>query len=302
MNQIGSETGFIRSDGRHSSTGAAQVAPRHREDSVIHSISSVQRIGHTRAGFGLLAVSMALLSFLAFATPAAADPGNGRGGPAGNNGTIKIDGNDFDTHPNNQPHVDCTFQVDFYGYDAGDLWASLTFEVHPPTGNAVVLTDSVWIGEDGNGAGGSEGGLDAEAGNQDLDGVRFYDLTSVLAGYEPHPTQGYHVKLTVNADGSQGADRKHKVFWVAPCEVPVVSEPPTTVSSPTPRGGTNPPTGGLNPSTSRPSSRASSIPNTATDADSSGLDLATVLSIALLIGSLGWLGAAQLNRSRSAQR
>ncbi|HET6918783.1 MAG TPA: hypothetical protein VFI46_04870, partial [Jiangellaceae bacterium] len=35
------------------------------------------------------------------------------------------------------------------------------------------------------------------------------------------------LKLTVNNDGSQGADVKHKVFWVTGCEVP----PPTTTTS-----------------------------------------------------------------------
>src|SRR5215212_6100053 len=28
---------------------------------------------------------------------------------------------------------------------------------------------------------------------------------------EPHPNQGFHVKLTINAEGSQGADTKHKL-------------------------------------------------------------------------------------------
>ena len=34
-----------------------------------------------------------------------------------------------------------------------------------------------------------------------------------FSGIEPKP-QGFHVKLTINAEGSQGADKKHKVFWV----------------------------------------------------------------------------------------
>ncbi len=33
--------------------------------------------------------------------------------PPGNNGTVKIDDVPFDDHPNNEPHVGCTFQVDF---------------------------------------------------------------------------------------------------------------------------------------------------------------------------------------------
>jgi hypothetical protein len=107
--------------------------------------------------------------------------------------------------------------VDFYGFDEGDLFADVTFEAHPPTGPRVVLlTDTVPIGEDDNSGGGSEAGLDAQ---------RTYTLD--LSGIEPHPIQGWHVKLTINADGSQGADVKYKVFWVSGCETP----PTTTTTS-----------------------------------------------------------------------
>jgi len=135
----------------------------------------------------------------------------------GRNGVVKVDGELFDTHPDNEPHVGCTFQVDFYGFDEGDLFADVTFEAHPPTGPRVVLlTDTVPIGEDDNSGGGSEAGLDAQ---------RSYTLD--LSGIEPHPIQGWHVKLTINADGSQGADVKYKVFWVSGCETP----PTTTTTS-----------------------------------------------------------------------
>lgn len=144
--------------------------------------------------------------------------------PPGNNGTIKIDREAFDDHPNNEPHVGCTFQVDFYGYDEGDLFADVTFRAHPPTGSGeVLLTDSVFIGEDDNSGGGSEAGLDASE-----------TYTLDLSGFEPHPVQGFHVKLKINADGSRGADVKHKVFWVSGCDSP----PPTTTTSTT----TPPPT------------------------------------------------------------
>ncbi len=63
----------------------------------------------------------------------AALPGLALADPPGNNGTVKIDGVEFDTHPNNQPHVGCIFQVDFYGYDEGDLDADYTFRLVPPT-------------------------------------------------------------------------------------------------------------------------------------------------------------------------
>ncbi len=151
-------------------------------------------------------------------------PGNAGAGPGqpGNNGTVKIDGEEFDTHPANEPHVGCVFQVDFYGYDEGDPNADVTFHLWPPTGGTVtILEDTVFIGQDDNSGGGSEAGLDAEAS---------YDLTAWLADSQPHPQQGWHVKLTVNADGSQGADMKHKRFWGSGCEAP---SPTTTTTVPT---------------------------------------------------------------------
>ncbi|HEV8683538.1 MAG TPA: hypothetical protein VGS09_12320 [Actinomycetota bacterium] len=129
--------------------------------------------------------------------------------PPGNNGTIKVDGVEFDDHPNNEPHVGCTFQIDFYGYDEGDLFATATFELHPPTtsptGDDLLLDDTdIFIGEDEAG------------GGTDLDASVTYDLEEALeaSGATPHPIQGYHIKLTVHAEGSIGADVKHKVFWV----------------------------------------------------------------------------------------
>jgi hypothetical protein len=132
--------------------------------------------------------------------------------PPGNNGTIKVDDLPFDDHPNNEPHVGCTFQVDFYGFDQGDLDADVTFEAHPPTlrpggGSQVLLHDTVFIGEDDNSGGGSEAGLDASK-----------TYTLAFPGITPHRVQGFHVKLTVHAEGSQGADTKYKVFWVRGCE------------------------------------------------------------------------------------
>jgi hypothetical protein len=84
----------------------------------------------------------------------------------------------------------------------------------------VLLTDTVFIGEDDNSGGGSEAGLDAS---------KTYTLD--LTGIEPHPNQGVHVKLTIHAEGSQGADTKHKVFWVTGCETPPTTS--TTVGSTT---------------------------------------------------------------------
>jgi hypothetical protein len=78
------------------------------------------------------------------------------------------------------------------------------------------LTDTVFIGEDDNSGGGSEAGLDASE-----------TYTLDLTGIEPHANQGVHVKLTIHAEGSQGADVKHKVFWVTGC-----GPGPTTTTKP----------------------------------------------------------------------
>jgi hypothetical protein len=168
--------------------------------------------------------SMVVGGLWLFGGPAFAGPN-----PPGNNGTIKVDDVPFDDHPNNEPHVGCTFQVDFYGFDEGDLNADVSFESHPPTGPVqVLLTDTVFIGEDDNAGGGSEAGLDAS---------QTYTLD--FTGIEPHPNQGFHVMLTIHADGSQGADTKYKVFWVTGCG----EETTTTSGGTTTTGGATTTTG-----------------------------------------------------------
>ena len=179
---------------------------------------------------------------------ATAGPAGAQGDPAGNNGTVKIDGVDFDDHPNNEPHVGCEFQVDFYGFDEGeDLVATVTFDAVPPTGaDEPLLEDTVAIGEDEAG------------GGTDLDASETYDLTEALAGIEPHPQQGWHVRLTVHADGSQGADTKHKVFWVDDCG-PTTSSSSSTTSTSTP-GSTSSSVPGS--SSTVPGSSTSTVPGT----------------------------------------
>ena len=136
--------------------------------------------------------------------------------PPGNNGTVKIDGAEFSQHPNNEPHPGCLFDVEFWNFDAGVGDATVTFRLHPPTlgSNNLLLVDTV------------DNDADAAGGGQDFDGEELYDLSGPLAasGASPHPIQGFHVKLTVNAPGSIGADVKHKVFWVE-CDVRYAPSP-----------------------------------------------------------------------------
>ena len=149
-----------------------------------------------------------------------ADKGKGgsKGDPGGNNGTVKIAPlGEMDGIPNNSPHPGCTFQVEWYGFDEGDdIVSTVGFAMHSPTkdvGLSVAGDTSVFVGGDPASGAGTDTGLD---------GTEVYTLS--FDG-EPHPKQGYHVKLTVHTPRSNGNDSKTKVFWVEPCQ-------------PTPGGGT----------------------------------------------------------------
>ena len=130
--------------------------------------------------------------------------------PAGNNGTVKIAPlGEIDSIPNNTPHVGCSFEVEWYGFDEGaDIISSVTFEEQAPTtdvGMTVSGPSQVFVGaDDASGAGTPTG----------LDGRETYTLAFTGA---PHPQQGYHVKLTIATPGSIGNDTKTKVFWVEGC-------------------------------------------------------------------------------------
>src|SRR5690606_38414640 len=129
----------------------------------------------------------------------------------GNQGTVKIDGYAVDNTPGNEPHVGCTFGVDFYNYEA-NLDVEMVFEAQQPTGTDQLLVVPGTLDAD-DATGGGEAGWD---GHVDI------DLSEVLEGYEAHPVHGFHVKLTVHVYDGEGneADVKHKTFWVGPCESP----------------------------------------------------------------------------------
>lgn len=129
------------------------------------------------------------------------------GNPPGNNGTVKVDGIPFDQTQGNEPHVDCLFEINFFGFDQGNLTGTATFELQPPTGNSVLLVDSTFIGGDPAG------------GGTDLDGSLVEDLSGPIAdsGVAAQQNQGFHVTLTVEAQGSIGSMIKHKTYWVDNC-------------------------------------------------------------------------------------
>src|SRR3989337_2474719 len=73
-----------------------------------------------------VALGLSILSGVPSADPATPHD------PSGNNGTIKVDGIDYDDTPANEPHVGCSFQIDFFGFDLGDR-ADVRFFAQPPT-------------------------------------------------------------------------------------------------------------------------------------------------------------------------
>lgn len=147
----------------------------------------------------------------------------------GNNGTVKIstvdvdDVNDPDS--SNHPHINGTaFTVEWFGFDAGTRTATVLFEAQPPSGTTVVpaLTGALSLTFPASGDAGA------------LNHSETYTLD--LTGLVEHEVQGYHVKVTVTTDLSEGNDTKSKVFWIQgpqPTESPTPTPEPTT-ASPTP--------------------------------------------------------------------
>ena len=207
----------------------------------------------------MAATGMLVVGTLVMLTSQAAT-GGPKADPRGNNGTIKIDGVALQGGQSNEPHVDCEFALEFFGYDKGDLQAKISFVLQAPTrrpsGSQVLLADTLAIGED------------AAGGATDLDASKVYRLD--FSGVTPHAEQGYHVKVTVNADGSQGADKKHKVFWVQPCEAPTTT---TTTSTTTTTVTTAPTT----TTTAAPTTTTTAAPTTTTTAAATTPTTAAVL-------------------------
>jgi LPXTG-motif cell wall-anchored protein len=170
----------------------------------------------------LLLLFVALVAAVAGAIPG--DPAGAAkktppGDPPGNNGTVKVEqGDETNGDLGNEPHgEDCRIWLEFYGFDEGQT-ADITFNAHAPTkakdDKPLVSDKGVTISGDAAGGGPNDPDLvSREYG---------YDLSAALAGIEPHPKQGYHIKLSIeNVKNKDGSDvpggGKHKVFWLAPC-------------------------------------------------------------------------------------
>jgi hypothetical protein len=147
---------------------------------------------------GVLLSAFAVLALSAPVALAKQPPGD----PPGNNGTIKVVASDpSDPDPGNEPQIDgCLVWLEFYGFDL-DQDADITFQAQPPTGDGDLLKHTALISND------------AAGGGQDDDEVLAYNLTTALMPYQPHPQQGYHVKVTSDSHEAPGG-AKQKVFWL----------------------------------------------------------------------------------------
>ncbi|MET8837599.1 LPXTG cell wall anchor domain-containing protein [Micromonospora sp. NPDC004540] len=175
------------------------------------------------------AAATAMLGLVAGPACATGNPHN----PKGDNGTVKIDGVEFTDKVDNQPHVTCEFELEFFNFDQ-DQKANIKLWAQPPS--ASPKDKLVWSKKDvvisTDPASGAENDHDEviKLSSKDLD----------LAGLTLKD-KGYHIKLDVDLTDGKSSDAKHKVFWLTPCES---SGNPTTpggeTPTPTPGGSENP--------------------------------------------------------------
>ncbi|MGB4967681.1 MAG: hypothetical protein WBO35_05785 [Candidatus Saccharimonadales bacterium] len=138
--------------------------------------------------------------------------------PAGNNGTVKINEVDVDNGQGNNPQLEtCTLNVKWFGFDAGTRQSTVSFEAQNPTSASQLLTPAATQSETFTGTG---------AGGTQLAYSKDYNMSFSGAPQG----QGYHVKVTIATDGSQGSDTKSKVYWMpGKCQASVAAATVATV-------------------------------------------------------------------------
>ncbi|WP_026256940.1 hypothetical protein [Actinopolymorpha alba] len=189
------------------------------------------------AGAVLLGLLLATIGTAIVVQPASADPKQ----PKGANGSVKIDGAPVDESPANEPHVDCIFGLQFFGFDEGVDAVETTFFGWPPSGDKSVVEPVA-----GRSSFTFDGGR--PPGNT-LNHTEMYELDT--SGLTPNKKGEVHIKVDVTVNDAGGKTfHKYKVFWVKPCESsapsPSPTATPTPTSTPTP---TRTPTEGPTPTT-----------------------------------------------------
>lgn len=140
---------------------------------------------------------------LALATPTwaavATQTGNAGHNPNGDNGTVKIDGAEFSDRVQNEPHVTCDFELEFFNFDE-DQAANISLTAQAPSGQGQVVwsMQNVVISDDP--AKGAENDHDAAImiPGKDLD----------LTGLEPPAEAGLPPQAERPPDRRQGVRRQ----------------------------------------------------------------------------------------------
>ncbi|MEH0841992.1 LPXTG cell wall anchor domain-containing protein [Micromonospora sp. CPCC 205711] len=185
---------------------------------------------------------------LAFASPAWAGAALSQGAPHnpnGDNGTVKIDGKEFEDEVDNQPHVTCDFELEFFNFDTNQA-ADITLWSQPPS--SAPKDKIVWSVK--NYVISKDAASGAENDHDEVIRLSADDLD--LKGLKVNAQQGYHIKLDVDLTDGQSSDEKHKVFWLQPCasstESPSQSpSTPTSPDTPTSPGESTSPGGSTSP-------------------------------------------------------
>jgi len=160
-----------------------------------------------------IAATAAGLLVLGSALPALAAGGSSAKDPAGNNGTFKIEGSPYThTDQRNEPHVSCSFELEFMNFDSSQL-ATITFTGQAPTPGTIRSDSNQQISD----------GRPASGAAKDHDLIFQYGGPTDPAAQQKAPLdltkltpvkQGYHIKVDVTLASGQS---KHKVFWMTPC-------------------------------------------------------------------------------------
>lgn len=190
-------------------------------------IERIRRLGALVCGVGVTLMLVGIV--LGPAATASATTGHS------NNGDVKVqDAGDSDFPPENDPHVDCPFDLVFYNFDAGQQLIA-TLQGQPPSGdNQQLVWGPTVIVADANGF----ARIDIQGGDLKLAGLSAHsegganDLDDKHAVQRDSDEQTFHLKLDVQTFAGDHLF-KHKVFWVGECGSATPTSASTTSSTST---------------------------------------------------------------------
>jgi hypothetical protein len=216
------------------------------------------------------------LALTAFGAVALSQPASANDQPPGANGSVKIDETPLDDSTSNQPHVDCGFHLQFFGFDEGTNTADVTFYGWAPsTGDGPEVQplegDSLFTFPGGN------------SPSNEPNFAEEYQLDTT--GLEANDKGEVHIKVDVTVTDAGGKElfHKYKVFWTKAC----LTDNPTETPTPTPTVSETPtetPTG-----SPTPTATTTGTPSPGPTAFDGGIDGSTPAGTSGGPGGLGWI-------------